>query len=361
MAPENKSLMIAELLRRRLDGGEYRFGYLPGAPALAVELGVSYLTVRQAIDVLLRDGVLVRSENKRLCAAGSLESSARRLKVLFLHGQGMAGDNKWRVAIRAIAIEFHCDLDEVIYQDSESPVVFESINDHYDLIFVLTNEYGKLLLRKLCKHKDKVVTLFHDYTRLGIRCLDGFNPEAIRYLIASLKDNGFRRIDFLYIGGGNEVYLSRKFHWEKALREYGCTGKAHVFDLPESESMPAGAWRCTNELLARGKLDCDALFCASVSIARGAIRGLLDHGIDVPRDLSVVSFGEPEIARLNVPSITTVNTPRPEPVIREIFEHHCGVRDDPGKLFFRIELDMVKPEEIIMHGESVNYKKGKRS
>ncbi len=358
MAPENKSLMIAELIRRRLDAGEYRFGYLPGAPALAEELGVSYLTIRQAIEVLVRDGVLVRSGNKRLCVAGLPEMSKRRFNILFLHGHGMAIDNKWRLSIRRLAAEFDCDFDEVIYQNSESPAVFEAINDRYDLIFILTNEYGKLLLQKICKHKDKVVTLFHDYTRLGIRCLDGFNPEAVRYLIACLHENGCRRIDFLYTGRGNEASLNRKTQWEKALREFGCTGVVHFLNVPEHESAPQGAWRTTNALLERGELNCDAAFCASVNIARGVIRSLFDHGINVPRDMAVVSFGEPEIARLNVPSITTVNTPRLEPVIREIFEHYCGVRPNPDKLFFRIELDRVKPEEIIMHGESVNYKKG---
>lgn len=60
-----------------------------------------------------------------------------------------------------------------------------------------------------------------------------------------------------------------------------------------------------DQLVRAGKLDeADAIFCTSVEASRGVIRALADHGIRVPEDIAVVSFGSPEQACFNTPSIT---------------------------------------------------------
>ena len=40
----------------------------------------------------------------------------------------------------------------------------------------------------------------------------------------------------------------------------------------------------------------------------------------------MVSWGETEEARMAIPSLTTVDTPDPAPLVRQIFEHDLGIR-----------------------------------
>ena len=61
-----KYVQIAEILKRRIANGNYMSQSFPGGPKLVAEFGVNYRTVRQAFQLLLDEGLLVRGENERL-------------------------------------------------------------------------------------------------------------------------------------------------------------------------------------------------------------------------------------------------------------------------------------------------------
>ena len=108
-----------------------------------------------------------------------------------------------------------------------------------------------------------------------------------------------------------------------------------------------------DQLVRAGKLDeADAIFCTSVEASRGVIRALADHGIRVPEDIAVVSFGSPEQACFNTPSITIVNTPDLMPLVSKIYEHYLGIHPAPERLYYRFELEELSPEEVLWIGES---------
>ena len=56
----------------------------------------------------------------------------------------------------------------------------------------------------------------------------------------------------------------------------------------------------------------DAVFCISDSCAIGAIRTLVEAGISVPGDISVMGFDNAEISKAFLPAVTTVQQPRYE-------------------------------------------------
>jgi LacI family transcriptional regulator len=62
------------------------------------------------------------------------------------------------------------------------------------------------------------------------------------------------------------------------------------------------------ELLNRG-VDFSALVCYNDVSAFGAIRALMDRGLKVPQDVSVVGFDDIESAAYNNPSLTTIRQP----------------------------------------------------
>jgi LacI family transcriptional regulator len=68
-----------------------------------------------------------------------------------------------------------------------------------------------------------------------------------------------------------------------------------------------GFWPA-NELVARG-VPFTALVCYNDAAAIGAIRALMDHGLRVPKDVSVVGFDDIQTAAYHNPSLTTIRQP----------------------------------------------------
>ena len=73
-------------------------------------------------------------------------------------------------------------------------------------------------------------------------------------------------------------------------------------------STPELGYEPTNELIQRGG-DFTALICYNDISAIGAIRALMNHGLQVPSDVSVVGFDDIQSAAFHNPSLTTIRQP----------------------------------------------------
>ena len=356
MAPQHKYVQIAEQLKRRIENGDYNFCAMPGVPKLAAEIGVSYLTARQAVQKLITDGVLYRADNSRLEICNRPGSLRSAMKVAFIHPINVTSDSVWRNAICKTAGEFACSFREIVYCHDADPLLYEGLAGGFDLIFLQFDSADPLFLEKLRKLSDRLVTLFHDLTRYGIRCLDGLNPAAIDELIRYLYERGHRRIDCLNTQPASPTVDARIAQWRASLKKHGCTGRLHNDPVaPFVWSMPH-AYDVLNGVIARGELDADALFCLTTPIARAALRCFHEHAIRVPEDISVVSWGETEEARMAIPSLTTVDMPDPAPMIRQIFGHYLGSHPQPDRLLYRSAAsDVIRPGESVKERSLANH------
>ena len=347
-----KYVQIAEVLQRRIAHGDYLSGALPGAPKLMQEFGISYMTTRQAMQKLIDDGTVIRAANGRLEVPGAPGDSPK-LRVAYLHTSAIALSDKWRNANAGAACKYECSYQDIPFRYSEDAVVYETLDQDFDLTFFHLSPLHPLLLEKLRRRSDRMISLFNDLTCYGIRCFDGINIEAIGHLVKFLHQRGCRRIDFFTVEPNLNRLSSRQLPWERALTKYGCTGM--VWDdrtIPPEPSL-VHAIHYADQLVRAGKLDgADAIFCTSVEAARGVIRALTDHRIRVPEDIAVVSFGSPEQARVHTPSITIVNTPDLMPLVSKIYEHYLGITPAPERLYYRFELEDLSPEEVLWIGES---------
>ncbi len=73
-------------------------------------------------------------------------------------------------------------------------------------------------------------------------------------------------------------------------------------------STPELGYEPANELIQRGA-DFTALVCYNDIAAIGAIRAFVDHGMQVPTDVSVVGFDDIQSAAFHNPSLTTIRQP----------------------------------------------------
>jgi LacI family transcriptional regulator, galactose operon repressor len=106
-------------------------------------------------------------------------------------------------------------------------------------------------------------------------------------------------------------------------------------------STPELGYEPTSELLQRGA-NFTALVCFDDIAAIGAIRALMDHGLKVPDDVSVIGFDDIQGAAFHNPSLTTIRQPLMQ----------------MGKVAARILLERIRgqvsfPDEVPIHPELV--------
>jgi DNA-binding LacI/PurR family transcriptional regulator len=112
---------------------------------------------------------------------------------------------------------------------------------------------------------------------------------------------GHRR--FGEITGNIEVYYDAQMRHQTTLQEIRERG-AHVTSAAGNFLSPGG-YRAACELLEQDP-GITALICANDQMAFGAIRALLDRGLRIPQDISVIGFDDLPIAAFYEPPLTTI-------------------------------------------------------
>jgi DNA-binding LacI/PurR family transcriptional regulator len=133
---------------------------------------------------------------------------------------------------------------------------------------------------------------------------DGY--EASRTALSHLLEYGHRRIG--YIGETERENRYRAF--VDMVREHGLDGdRALVSSSPQDG---AGGYMGAKALLRAAKPWPTAVFCATDVSAIAAIKCFTEAGIKVPKQLSVVSIDDIELAQYVSPMLTTVSIPKVE-------------------------------------------------
>lgn len=142
--------------------------------------------------------------------------------------------------------------------------------------------------------------------------LVGFsNAAATAAMVAHLVERGRRRITFAgRQRPGDSRAAERLAGYTTAVRDLLGTEPRTVDAGDRPASMDTGV-ELLDAVLARHP-DSDAVVFASDVYAAGALLACVRRGIDVPGRLAVAGFGDFEIARHLVPSLTTVAVPNAE-------------------------------------------------
>ena len=334
---KSKYIQITELFKRRLERGDYSFTSLPGAQKLAAETGVSYLTARQAIQKLIDDGVLKRLENGRMDICCPTVVSRKGLNIVYIRPSYSGAYSVWDSVLQQVADKFNCGFRVINYSHDDDPIIFDALDGDFDLVFLQFHRNDPLFLEKLKKKRDRLVTLFHDLTDCGIRCLDGPSPQRISTLMDYLYQLGHRNIDCFNSEPESPTVAQRIAEWRRNIKRLGCRGEVHNYPVRPFVPSIIRAYEAMNELITRKQFNASAIFTITAESAMGIMRSCYEHGIMVPRDLSLCSFGNPEKAAMMIPSLTIVNRPDPTTEIIEIFEYYLGLGGDAARLMYRPE------------------------
>jgi LacI family transcriptional regulator len=185
----------------------------------------------------------------------------------------------------------------------------------------LIEEYPRLLMDRSVEGLLVIDTVLTHQMNLpvvavaGHRNIEGITNvvldqrRAVELLLRHLYQLGHRKIAFMRGGSHSSDANDR---WE-CLMAVARELKLEV--LPEltmqltiMTSTPDLGYVPAKELLSRG-VHFTALVCFNDVAAIGAIRAIMDHGLRVPQDISVVGFDDNESAAYHNPSLTTIRQP----------------------------------------------------
>ena len=135
---------------------------------------------------------------------------------------------------------------------------------------------------------------------------------AARLALQHLTKLGHERIAFMQ---GAQGITDAKYRWKSILsvaKEMGIAVKPELsVQLEETRQTPEAGYHVMEELLKR-TWEFTAVFCFNDISALGAMRAIMDAGLRVPEDISVVGFDDIITAAYCKPSLTTVKQPLQE-------------------------------------------------
>jgi DNA-binding LacI/PurR family transcriptional regulator len=159
--------------------------------------------------------------------------------------------------------------------------------------------------------------------------------QAAVLALNHLKDLRHERIAFMK---GNPLSSDSKDRWESICHVAGQLGLKIdpdlIVQINTDDATPMLGYPFVKELLSRGK-PFTALFAYNDISAIGAVRALQEHGLHVPRDVSVMGFDDIPGAAFHTPSLTTVRQPlnrMGEVAAQSLLERIEGKKDYPAEI-----------------------------
>ncbi len=159
------------------------------------------------------------------------------------------------------------------------------------------SQYGaKYPIIQCCEYKESV--------DLPYVTID--NEQAAFDAVSLLAQTGCRKIVLVNAATSFGYARLRRAGYLRALQENGLAAKA-AWQLEYRIGEDSGA--DVAQRLLKLKPRPDAVFCVSDLLAVGVQRALIEAGVRVPDDISIVGFDDIDLARLCTPVLTTIAQP----------------------------------------------------
>lgn len=141
-----------------------------------------------------------------------------------------------------------------------------------------------------------------DLTATPVDMLVGFSHEKVGVAIANyLYGKGYRRA--AVVTGDDQRANLRRAAFEQTWRALG-GGPVEICNVPAPTTLGSGRTALAQLLAADPKID--VVVCSSDALAHGVITEAQARGMNVPKDLAVMGFGDLGFARFTHPAISTV-------------------------------------------------------
>lgn len=299
---------LADLLERRVEAGEFPVGTaLPGEKRLARDLAANHLTVRRALRLLAKRGVVHTVPSR-----GTYPGPAPNQPPAEMHPSTLVGvlfsdvDPYFlRIVSELEALMAPRGLSPVIRFTRGSPVREVEIMRDFQRLGVQGVLAAPVGASEQAYRDPGMPVVFFDsrLEKVPFPYVVTDDFQGTRWAVEHLVSLGHRRI--AHIGGGGEATSSERLRgFDHALAEA-------LISVPPSYRLCQEYSREWGHLAA-GRLFASsptptALVCGSDVIAAGVLRYLMESGRRCPEDVSVIGYSDSELSRDL--QLTTVRQP----------------------------------------------------
>jgi len=284
---------------------------LPGERTFSTELGISYMTIRRAIDNLVEKGLLYKIPKKGTFVADPKQAATKTKKTknlgYFLDSSIKDGLSSpyYSMVFDALEKEAGKYGYSMMYFSNSDGSDFLEIAKKIDGVVVSCFPRIEPIIQEL---KDRVAVVCIDNTStdksIPSVTLDNFN--SVVESIAYLANLGHQRIGFITGLDDSDIGRGRLAGYLSALKSQhiaedrdliykgdysfktGTLGADYFLSLPRPPT---------------------AIMCANDTMAISALREVSRKGLRVPADISIVGFDDIVMASQITPALTTVSVP----------------------------------------------------
>jgi LacI family transcriptional regulator len=186
--------------------------------------------------------------------------------------------------------------------------------DGYIVTGLLSHEFEAV--REYAGVRNRPMALFGHVESPGIDCIDVDNIIGACEITERLLEAGHRHIVMLNVTEEKDYVQDRQTGFYRAFEKQSLRGEenniCNIRDecdvkVIQCDNSSGSAFYATKALLDRERPT--AIFCATDTIAIGAVQAISEKGLSVPDDISVVGFDGLGHHLLTQPQITTVRQP----------------------------------------------------
>jgi len=199
-----------------------------------------------------------------------------------------------------------------VSQEFEHKLKLPTIYHEMDFAgIILIGVFSEQYVKKIVDTGLPVLSIDHYYDNITIDSVVTANEECAYLAVKHLIDNGHREIGYI---GSIEMTASLYDRWcgyKRAMERHGLPVKEEYCILKSSplKNLLSDVAELEEALNKMDRFP-TAWFCGGDRIAIALIQALSKRNISVPDDISVMGFDDLEIARLVVPSLSTVRVRR---------------------------------------------------
>lgn len=208
--------------------------------------------------------------------------------------------------------------------------------DGYIATGLLKDEVNEMY--EYAKERKRPLVLFGHTELPYVNCVDVDNIKGAKDITMHLINRGHRKIAMINVDEDKDYTIDRFIGYKQALESVGEVPDAGI--VVKAINNEEGGFTAMRKLLADNTFT--SVFCATDTIALGAIRAIVEAGKRVPDDISVVGYDGLGHHLLTSPHITTVQQPVFEigKILVELLLHRIRGDNSPVK-------QLVKPTLII--------------
>lgn len=242
-----------------------------------------------------------------------------------------------RIIAEAAMLDFRVVIEQTgASREKELDALFLSSNRLYDGLILSTVGLGAADT-DLLRVDYPVVILGERIFNSPVDHIAMPNVDGARAATEHLIAQGCRRIGFVGGADVDEPNVSSLRHsgYRRALDAAGIDYDPSLLVESHGLSLARGA-AAARTLLSSG-VPFDGLFCVTDSVALGALRALLDAGVDVPGQVKMIGFDDIEESAYSFPSLSSIN-PDHDWMARTAVERLVGrisapaSKDEPAEL-----------------------------